>query len=161
MSRESLPTKWKGSSPRFPQFLFYSIVVILLIAGTVLLTHVWPILLPFLFAGWILAFWLDLKSTREMYSAKPKEFHKIESNPFFVVLIEKFSFKSTAVLFILLVEVPIFLFAGLAVIPTLSTFLYSSTLYYPSLGGAACALAYTHARAWRINRASIGAQKGR
>jgi hypothetical protein len=68
-----------------------------------------------------------MHSTYQFYLENPSQFQKNERNKLFSYLVQKFNFKKAALLFPILIEIPLLLFFATLPLQTLHTYLFPNT----------------------------------
>jgi len=127
------------------------VTLVFLIAGAITIGPFAASVHPFVFIAmmiaWAVGVFADARITRIFYQRYPNEFFRREKNAPFKRLVSRFGFDAALILFVIIIEVPIFV----AVSFLLS--MQMSGAFYASVGPAALALGITHMSAWRTNRA--------
>lgn len=135
------------------ELIYLALAIVLVIAVLAPVIDALGPLAIFPLVAWGLFLVLDAVSTQKVYEKAPKRFREAERNWALVELVERFGFSRGAIVFLFVVEIPVFLFISFVVVPLVGNFIFSSTPSLVScLGSGAGVLALAHGQAWAINR---------
>lgn len=143
----------------FKAFLLDLILVAGVIFGTAYLAGAPPLLVIVFFAFWPVGIYLDLRSTRGIYRLNPEKFSENELNRVLAGLVDRFGFLRGSALYILLWEIPVFIFLSLFILLFIAPYFSSTGGFAPRAGGAAMGLGILHLTAWYLNREYLMSQK--
>lgn len=133
-------------------FLLDLVLVAGIIFGTVYLADAPPLLTVAFFTFWPVGVYLDLRSTRKIYQMDPENFSENELNRVIAGLVNRFGFLCGSVLYIFLLEIPVFIFISLFLLRFVAPYFSPAGGVALQAGAAAMGMGCVHLTAWYLNR---------